>query len=141
MVSGSSPPITQITEIVIRKPWLWRSFVTFEAPRFTGALKNAEGFLGNGFYSLNKPPPRLMPAKRSGGCVGNAVAGGWTRRAARARTRSGRAALPEEAGQLRDGGDAAEAARLVGGDVAAGGRGTVRAENTVKPRFRSISYL
>ena len=62
MVSRSSPPITQITEIVIRKPWLWRSFVTFEAPRFTGALKNAEGFLGNGFYSLNKPPPRLMPA-------------------------------------------------------------------------------
>src|SRR5439155_25371944 len=83
----------------------------------------------------------VTPAKRSGGCVGNAVAGGWTRRAARARTRSGRAALPEEAGQLRDGGDAAEAARLVGGDVAAGGRGTVRAENTVKPRFRSISYL
>ena len=62
MVSRSSPPITQITEIVIRKPWLWRNFVTFEAPRFTGALKNAEGFLGNGFYSLNKPPPRLMPA-------------------------------------------------------------------------------
>jgi len=62
MVSRSSPPITQITEIVIRKPWLWRNFVTFEAPGFTGALKKAEGFLGNGFYSLNKPPPRLMPA-------------------------------------------------------------------------------
>jgi len=61
MVSGSSPPITQITEIVIRKPWLWRNFVTYEAPRFTEALKGSEGFLGSGFYSLNKPPPRFMP--------------------------------------------------------------------------------
>lgn len=62
MVSRSSTPVTQITEIVIRKPWLWRSFVTFEAPRFTGALKSSDGFLGSGFYSLNKPPPRFMPA-------------------------------------------------------------------------------
>jgi len=61
MVSRSSPPITQITEIVIRKPWLWRNFVTYEAPRFTEALKGSEGFLGSGFYSLNKPPPRFMP--------------------------------------------------------------------------------
>ena len=61
MVSRSSPPITQIIEIVIRKSWLWRNFVTYEAPRFTEALKGSEGFLGSGFYSLNKPPPRFMP--------------------------------------------------------------------------------
>ena len=28
----ASAPITQITEMVIRKPWLWRNFVTYEAP-------------------------------------------------------------------------------------------------------------
>jgi len=37
--------------------------------------------------------------------------------------RPGRAALPEGAGQLRDGGDGGEAGRRVRGDVRAGGRG------------------
>jgi hypothetical protein len=61
MVTRASAPVTQITEIIIRKPWPWRSFVTFEAPRFVEALKSAEGCLGSGFYSLSKPPPRFMP--------------------------------------------------------------------------------
>jgi hypothetical protein len=56
-----SGQVGQFTEIVVRKPWLWRSFVIFEAPRFVEALQSADGFLGNGFYSLNKPPPRFMP--------------------------------------------------------------------------------